>query len=240
MPLAGLAAWDAMNLKRRINTMSLLHVIRCVSLPPCLRSWGWWGVMGLLLSTVTISWRGAACAGRVFVYPVTQETTYRHMADSYVKQYCPLEYAALEAFQGEPGEYESIKFVMQDAAGRRVLYLPGMMYSGVVCRIQFFFDAATPERVCIHAPVAGVLHYQSFLLTEKENMAVYLQQAIQRYAREHGMLHSVVLELVPEPVDMRLAPLIELMNYLVEQLPYHVDVGELIPPVGDGPLHYHW
>ena len=54
------------------------------------------------------------------------------------------------------------------------------------------------------------------------------------------MLHSVVLELVPEPVDMRLAPLIELMNYLVEQLPYHVDVGELIPPVGDGPLHYHW
>lgn len=216
--------------------MSPSHTIRRITL----QSWVWWGVVCLLFIIMTISWRGADSAGRIFVYPVTQETTYRHMAESYVKLYCPLEYAELEKFQGEPGEYESIKFVMQDAAGRRVLYLPGMMYSGVVCRIQFFFDAATPERVCIHAPVAGVLHYQSFLLTEKEKMADYLQQAIQRYAREHGMLHSVVLELVPEPVDKRLAPLIELMNYLVEQLPYHVDVGELIPPVGDGPLHYHW
>ncbi len=220
--------------------MPSFHAIRRISLPPCLQSWVWWGVVCLLFSMVTLSWCGAGRAGRMFVYPVTQETTYRHMAESYVKQYCPLEYAALEKFQGEPGEYESIKFVMQDAAGRRVLFRPGMMYSGVVCRIWFFFDAASPERVCIHSLVAGVLHYQSFLLSEKEKIASYLQQAIQRYTREHGMLHFVVLELSPEPVDMRLAPAVELMNYLEEQLPYHVEVGELIPPVGDGPLHYHW
>lgn len=216
--------------------MSPSHTIRRITL----QSWVWWGVVCLLFIIMTISWRGADSAGRIFVYPVTQETTYRHMAESYVKLYCPLEYAELEKFQGEAVEYECIKFVMQDAEGRRVLFLPGMMYSGEVCRIWFFFDAATPGRVCIHAPVAGVLHYQSFLLTEKEKMADYLQQAVQRHAKEYGVLDFVVLELSPEPVDMSLAPLVELMNYLVAQLPYHVDVGVLVPPVGDGPLHYHW
>ena len=72
--------------------MSPFHTIRRITL----QSWVWWGVVCLLFIIMTISWRGADSAGRIFVYPVTQETTYRHMAESYVKLYCPLEYAELE------------------------------------------------------------------------------------------------------------------------------------------------
>jgi hypothetical protein len=50
--------------------MSPFHTIRRITL----QSWVWWGVVCLLFIIMTISWRGADSAGRIFVYMFRWQT----------------------------------------------------------------------------------------------------------------------------------------------------------------------
>lgn len=193
------------------------------------------GVAGLLM---LLLWWVVSPARREFVYRVGPESTYRDLFSVYMKQYFPLSVKDLELFNGCLPDYEHIPFLMEDAWGRRVPFQPSMLYSGEQFNRIFFFDADTPDKVCIHGWNKGVLVFCSFHLADKEAIADYLRQDMQRFEKERGALHWAVFALAPEHVDMRLASHVELLHYLGEVLPHSPEVAWYIAPAG-GEFHTH-
>lgn len=189
---------------------------------------GWrrvcWGVAGLLM---LLLWWVVSPARREFVYRVGPESTYKDMADVYMQKYLHLAEKVWD-----------LPFLLEDERGRRVPFRVGMMYSGVLYSRIFFFAAAAPDHVCIHGWDKGVLVFRSFHLADKEAIADYLRQDMQRFEKERGALHWAIFALAPEHDDMPLAPHIELLHYLGEVLPASPEVVPYIAPYGEE-FHTH-
>ena len=184
-----------------------------------------WGLLG---------WSAWGERSREHICVVRAETTYGDVARA-----CEQFWRTSCDFHDRTGESYKGNFFLQDEGGRRLKFNLFMLRPAGHYSCVFVLDSGSPERVSIQSGYHGAWHRASFGIQERERMAAYLCEDMQRHQAATGRgicCPAIYLQLQGEDMGagMRCAPHLELLMYLCGRLPGGFAVDVLPPPAEGG------